>query len=227
MLRRNSQISTSAGRNRGGGDGGNINITTGFLIAVPFENSDITANASSGSGGRITITTNGIFGFLTPIAGILNTPRSDIAASSELGINGTVILNILNVDPSQGLNELNLMPVDGSQLIAQSCMTGKRQALNENRFVIVGRTGLPATPADVFRDTPILTELGTPARVDAIATSPATTSPAIAPGGIIEAQSWVIAPNGKLRLVAAMPTATPLPFQPPQNCPPAASVPAP
>jgi filamentous hemagglutinin family protein len=220
LMRRNSQISTSAGRNRGGGDGGNISITAGFLIAVPFENSDITANAYSGSGGNIRITANRIFGFYPAPAGILNTPFSDIAASSQLGINGTVILNNLNLDPSQGLGELNLAPIDGSQLIVPSCVTGKQQTLNENRFVITGRNGLPASPEDVFRDPEILTELGTSPTTDTVASSDAVSPPAPTTTGIIEAQSWIVAPNGKIRLVAGSTAPPGSPPQPsPMSCP--------
>jgi len=40
LLRRNSQISTTAGTAQAGGDGGNITIDAGFVVAVPGENSD-------------------------------------------------------------------------------------------------------------------------------------------------------------------------------------------
>jgi large exoprotein involved in heme utilization and adhesion len=57
-LRRGSRISTDAGN----ANGGNITINTDTLVAVPKENSDITANAQQGSGGRVSITAQGIFG---------------------------------------------------------------------------------------------------------------------------------------------------------------------
>src|SRR3712207_8808007 len=41
-----------------GGDGGNININADFVVAVPKEDSDITANAFNGRGGNINITTD-------------------------------------------------------------------------------------------------------------------------------------------------------------------------
>ena len=47
-----SQISTTAGNEQFGGDGGNIFIDVPFIIAFPLENSDITANAFLGNGGR-------------------------------------------------------------------------------------------------------------------------------------------------------------------------------
>jgi filamentous hemagglutinin family protein len=45
LMRRGSRISTTAGTEQGGGDGGNITINANFIVAVPNENSDITANA--------------------------------------------------------------------------------------------------------------------------------------------------------------------------------------
>jgi large exoprotein involved in heme utilization and adhesion len=63
LLRRGSQISATAGTAGAGGDGGNITIDAprGFIVAVPGENSDITANAFSGQGGNVTIRAAGIF----------------------------------------------------------------------------------------------------------------------------------------------------------------------
>ncbi|HBY80375.1 MAG TPA: hypothetical protein DEG47_25945, partial [Cyanobacteria bacterium UBA11148] len=48
VLRQRSQISTTAGTDDAGGNGGNITINTGFIAAVSEENSDITANAFEG-----------------------------------------------------------------------------------------------------------------------------------------------------------------------------------
>ena len=56
LLRRNSQVSATAGIEEKGGDGGNIQIEAPFIIAVPDENSDIRANAYTGNGGKIDIT---------------------------------------------------------------------------------------------------------------------------------------------------------------------------
>ncbi|MEM9925851.1 MAG: hypothetical protein AAF915_19220 [Cyanobacteria bacterium P01_D01_bin.50] len=54
ILRNNSTISTSAGtESSGGGNGGNITINGGLVVAVPSENSDINANAFQGNGGNI------------------------------------------------------------------------------------------------------------------------------------------------------------------------------
>ncbi len=224
LLRRGSQISTTSGtKESGGGNGGNIKITADFLVGVLSENSDIVANAFNGKGGEIEINANKVLGFVQAPPRTLDTPFSDIAASSKFGINGIVILNTLNLDPSQGLEELNLVPIDTSQLIAQGCATGKRFTLNENKFVVTGRSGIPASPEDVFRSSRVLTELDTPTVTNNLANSPATpatTTPQTSPHPIIEAQGWIVAPNGKIRLVAQStnPIASPL-QQNPITCP--------
>ncbi|QLE56943.1 filamentous hemagglutinin N-terminal domain-containing protein [Nostoc sp. TCL26-01] len=64
QLRRNSQISTSAGTALLGGNGGNIEINSPFIVSSTDENSDISANAFNGQGGKVTINTKRIFGFV-------------------------------------------------------------------------------------------------------------------------------------------------------------------
>jgi large exoprotein involved in heme utilization and adhesion len=145
LLRRGSRISTDAGN----GNGGNITINTDTLVAVPKENSDITANAQKGFGGQVSITAQGIFGTQsrdTP------TPESDITSTSDLGpqFNGPVQIDIRGVDPSRGLAELPETLADSSNQIAQTCSS---QARN-NSFVVTGRGGLPPTPSEALNSTP-------------------------------------------------------------------------
>ncbi|MHC5821085.1 MAG: two-partner secretion domain-containing protein, partial [Nostoc sp.] len=118
LLRRNSQISTTAGNHEFGGDGGNITINTPFIVAVPNENSDISANAFTGRGGRVDITTDGLFGIVPQKS---PTGKSDITASSQLGVSGEVIIKTLDTDPSHGLIQLPSKVVDASQQITQGC----------------------------------------------------------------------------------------------------------
>ncbi|MCC5617182.1 filamentous hemagglutinin N-terminal domain-containing protein [Nostoc sp. CHAB 5836] len=158
LMRRNSQISTNAG---GDGDGGNITINAlnGFVVAAPFENNDITANANFGSGGKITITAKKIFGFVprtrADLESLLNpkTPldpsrllTSDITAFSQQNpsLNGTVQINSPDVDPSKGLVQLPTNLVDASQQIAAGCDSGGRIA--RSSFITTGRGGLVADP---------------------------------------------------------------------------------
>ncbi|MFB8787288.1 MAG: S-layer family protein [Potamolinea sp.] len=145
LLRRGSLISTNAGNTTGG----NIKINTDTLVALPNENSDITANAQKGSGGRISITAQGIFGTqyrATP------TSLSDITATSDLGpqFNGTVQINIQGVDPDRGLVELPKTLADSSHQITQTCASFARN----NSFIITGRGGLPPTPSEALNAIP-------------------------------------------------------------------------
>jgi filamentous hemagglutinin family protein len=141
-LRNGSQISTTAGTNQAGGNGGNIKIDTPFLIAIPQENSDITANAFEGSGGIVKIVEpQGIFGIEERDR---QTDFSDITASSELGLQGTVEIDDPNTDPSRTLVNLPIQPVEAEVL--QACQPSNNQEQSE--FVITGRGGLPPTPQE-------------------------------------------------------------------------------
>ncbi|WP_292871147.1 S-layer family protein [Nostoc sp. LPT] len=149
LLRRGASISTTAGTAQAGGNGGNINIDarSGFILAVPSENSDITANAFTGSGGRVDIKTLGIYGIEFRES---PTVLSDITASSEFGTQGTVELNTPEINPNSGLVELPTIPVDTK--VAQGCYS---PTYAQNRFVIAGRGGLPPNPKDILTpDTP-------------------------------------------------------------------------
>ncbi|MBW4478978.1 MAG: filamentous hemagglutinin N-terminal domain-containing protein [Tolypothrix brevis GSE-NOS-MK-07-07A] len=143
LLRRNSSISTTAGLTQSGGDGGNITINTPFIVAVPNENSDITANAFTGRGGNVNIRSQGIFGIE---ARLQPTPQSDITASSQFGLSGDVIIKTPDIDPTQGLVELPTGLTDVSRLVDTSCaaIAGK----NGSEFIVTGRGGLPPSPDD-------------------------------------------------------------------------------
>lgn len=141
LLRHNSLISTTAGTAQAGGNGGNITIKAPFIIGILSENSDITANAFTGSGGNIDITTNGIYGLkFQPKL----TPFSDITASSQFGLNGTVILNLLNVDPSRSLTQLPENLIDTNRILANSCLV--RDKSSGGVFLVTGTGGLPEQP---------------------------------------------------------------------------------
>jgi large exoprotein involved in heme utilization and adhesion len=152
LLRRNSQISTTAGTAQTGGDGGNIRIMAPFIIALRTENNDITANAFTGRGGRVDITTQGLFG-IEPRDRL--TPLSDITASSEFGIAGVVTINTPDVDPSRGLTELPSNLVDAASQIAQGCVPDTRQSTSS--FVVTGRGGLPPSPTEPLGNDAVMT----------------------------------------------------------------------
>lgn len=152
LLRRNSQISTTAGTAQAGGDGGNIRITAPFIMALRTANNDITANAFTGRGGRVDITTQGLFG-IEPRDRL--TPLSDITASSEFGIAGVVTINTPDVDPSRGLTELPSNLVDAASQIAQGCVPDTRQSTSS--FVVTGRGGLPPSPTEPLGNDAVMT----------------------------------------------------------------------
>ncbi|MEH2046022.1 two-partner secretion domain-containing protein [Nostoc sp.] len=198
LLRRNSQISTTAGNREFGGNGGNITINTPFIVAVPQENSDITANAFTGSGGRVDITTNGIFGILRQKS---PTEKSDITASSELGVSGEVTINSPDTDPSRGLIQLPSNLVDASRQIAQGCTP--RRGQNASSFIATGRGGLPQSPNEPLQGRAVITGwVDLPAQATAITDKLSTASMTKSTDPIVEAQGWIVDGNGDIMLVA-------------------------
>ncbi|MFN6462567.1 MAG: filamentous hemagglutinin N-terminal domain-containing protein [Nostoc sp. DedVER02] len=147
FLRSGAQISTSAGTEKLGGNGGNININSRFIIGFFNENSDISANAFMGKGGNIQINSQAIFGIESRLK---LTPKSDITASSELGISG--VKNINKPDNSSIQNSftgLSQNAIDTNALIANSCISrGIKQ--QENSFTITGSGALPTNRPGVL-----------------------------------------------------------------------------
>jgi filamentous hemagglutinin family protein len=190
FLSRNSSISTTAGRLTGAGNGGNINIKASFIIANPNQNSDITANAFAGNGGKIDITTQRLFGieFRDRPTDLTN----DITASSDLGINGTVLISDSGIDPIQRAVEL---PIGFTPPpITQGCQTNTRAS----RFVNKGRGGIAPNPTDPIATAEIWQDLQPIATVtnQQSIVLPALTQP------IVEAQVVQKRPNGRIAFVS-------------------------
>ncbi|MFN5396783.1 MAG: hypothetical protein ACK5C4_04070 [Pseudanabaena sp.] len=224
-LRNGSLISATAGND---GNGGNIDLSANFILAFAKDNSDITANAFKGKGGNIRITTQAIFGMqFRPRL----TPLSDITASSDFGVNGTVNINTPGVDPSKGLTNLPVDIGDASKLVSQKCLADRQ----DSAFVITGRGGIPASPADVISGNNLQENLGALNNPERIAETTRKTinpygevavteslqtvpTPSWArqlqsnqthdlPDRIVEAQGWTINPYGEVSLVAEVPQA--------------------
>ncbi|MEQ9621718.1 two-partner secretion domain-containing protein [Coleofasciculus chthonoplastes] len=196
-MRRNSLISAEAFG--GQGDGGNITIDTEFVVAIEDENSDIVADAFGGNGGNITITAQNIFGLeFRP----QRTPKSDITASSEFGLDGTVEINTPDVDPSRELNQLPTKPIDVRGLVGQVCQADA--GLNQSSFVVTGRGGLPPKPSEllrgeaVFADWISLESQGSD-NDNTTATLPDKPSQ---PRQIVEAKGWIRDEQGNVILTA-------------------------
>jgi large exoprotein involved in heme utilization and adhesion len=208
-MRNNSLISASAGTAQAGGNGGNITINAGFVVGVLRENSDIRANAFTGNGGRVDITAQGIYGLKFQSQ---DTPFSDITASSQFGISGTVTLNTLNVDPNRGLIQLPTNFSDSSNQIAQTCSPQQQH----NSFVITGRGGVSPDPTEALNQTGIWQE-----QAEARSQKPEETiqnSKFKIQNSIIEATMLQQNPDGSISLVAEgetmEPTIAPSPCQP-------------
>ena len=204
LLRRNSRISTNAGTGGAGagGDGGNITINSpnGFIIAVPNENSDITANASTGSGGKVYIRASGIYG-------IESRPRqtdlSDITASSELGVQGTINISTPNVDPNRGLLRLSTGLVNIPGLVASNCnaFIGKKGS----EFTVTGRGGLPPSPDDFLSSDVVWTDsrlIATTAQQSRTSAAKPAKPKAVE---ILPATGWVFNDKGEVTLISSVP----------------------
>ena len=209
ILRQGSLISATAGLDQGVGNGGNININAGAIIAVPRENSDIRANAFEGRGGNVIINTDGLFGIATSR---VDTFESNITASSALGVQGQIAIAQPDVDPTQGILELPTQVVDVSNQIGQLCPRGElafRRPLNQ--FIVTGRGSLPPNPLQPMPGKLSRRQLATLEsnihsqqtlqRVDGNIETKRTNT-------IVEAQGWIKNADGTIALVAVS-TATP------------------
>ncbi|GAB1542493.1 hypothetical protein NUACC21_51670 [Scytonema sp. NUACC21] len=230
LMLRNSQISTNAGKVQSIGNGGNIfiNVPNGFIVAKPTENSDITANAFTGSGGKVQINATGIFGLVPrsrdELARLLkvNDPSeldpqrlrtSDITAISQTNPNlsGVVSINTPDLDPTSGFINLPVEPNEPK--LASAC--SPRGAQNESEFIITGRGGLPPNPRESLRNHSVRVgwvslpeKMGTLGLEDTGNGEKFSASAATA-SSIVEAQGWVVDGNGDITLVASAPTTTP------------------
>jgi filamentous hemagglutinin family protein len=187
ILDNSSLISAKAS---GNADGGNLDIDSRFIIAVPNGNSDIIASAEQGQGGNIDIETSSLFGIEErPLSNSTN----DINASSQFGLSGTVEVEILEADPSPDSLEIPVEPVQAE--VAQTCQVSSTG--NQSEFVVTGRGGLPSEPEDNFRLPTIATDENT-LESQASAQQFPTVSPPI-----VEATGWVRNARGKIVLVAS------------------------
>jgi filamentous hemagglutinin family protein len=226
LIRRNSQISTNAGIAQLEGNGGNININipNGFIVAVPDENSDITANAFTGSGGRVDINATGIFGIqprsrdeLTELLATDNPSElnpqelltSDITAISQQNpnLNGILSINATDVEPTKEVVELPEIPVDTK--VSQVCRFRRG---NQSEFVYTRRGGLPALPSQALRGDSALStgwvEGETRRQGDK-----KTRGRVLIKNPIVEATGWVKDKNGDIFFVAEQPNQNMINFE--------------
>ena len=192
IMRDRSLISARADS---GASGGNIEIDADFVIAQPNQNNDIIAAAAEGTGGDINVTTNAIFGLESRSSTPPNN-TNDIDASSEFGLDGTVEINELNVNPTEALEELPVEVIDVTGLVAQNlCRQGQG-----SEFVVTGKGGTAPSPTQARDGSVSEVDLVKPVPFSEVA---ATQAPAREESSeIIEAQGWVVNDRGMVELVA-------------------------
>jgi large exoprotein involved in heme utilization and adhesion len=204
VLRNASSISTNA---LGNATGGNIRINTDFLVAVPLENSDITANSLNSFGGQVIITAKGVIGFQ-----LLNrlTPFSDITATSALGtqFNGLVEIRSPDNDLSRGLVKLPDNLTDANKQIVADC-----DRFRGNELISTGRGGVPTDATQTISTQAIWRDLRL-SEIPSAQSNPTSQTPsnqvatqsnqpvATQPIPKIEAQGWEKDANGNLKLLA-------------------------
>ncbi|QHG19802.1 filamentous hemagglutinin N-terminal domain-containing protein [Nostoc sp. ATCC 53789] len=200
LMRHGSFISAEAG---GSGNGGNITLNAPNIVGL--ENSDIIANAVQGKGGNIQITTQGIIGLkYRPQL----TPENDITASSQFGVNGTVQVNNIGVDPNSGLVELPANVTDSSQQIASGC------SLNQgSRFIVTGRGGVPQNPNQEVTSDRTWSDIRDISAYRK--TGEITTQTPVSSELLVQATGWRRNAQGKIELVANQSSTK---MQPSLNC---------
>jgi filamentous hemagglutinin family protein len=211
QLRQAGAISATAG---GTGNGGNLNLSAATIIAL--ENSDITANAITGRGGNVEITTQGLFG--ATLRSSL-TPASDITASSNFGLAGSIVLETPNLSNQQSAVILSSQPLNPEILVQSNCHQQPR-----GQFTITGRSGQPLNPISVYSQA-IPTAISPPISRRIPSVPPTFPSEPVSqlndPGNsgnsgnlghsgeitdqfsIIESQGWELSENGTVALVNA------------------------
>ena len=227
LLRKNGIISTTSGALSGAGQGGNIKITAPFIVTAPRENSDISANAFSGSGGNVMIDTKQNF-WISPLiradlakrlntndpnlldSGLLITNDITVISQTNPNLSGQVSITSPEIDITAGLTPLPNNVTDPTNQINPNCSA---KAIANNSFTSVGRGGIPATPKDPLNEENITANWVKLNPNDTLSSAPIVTTPAPLPKPIVEAQAWRRERNGDIVLVAGSSTEI-LPRQP-------------
>lgn len=115
----------------GGGDAGNIDIDPRFVV---LNNGHIAANAHGGTGGNIRIVSDY---FLTSGASV-------VEASSTLGVDGSVRIESVETQVTDGLEGPRAEYLDASALLRPRCAA--RAPGQASTFTVSGRGGLPPDP---------------------------------------------------------------------------------
>lgn len=198
LLRGDSLISAEAFNDA---NGGNVDISSPFIIALFSEGpngSDIQASAIDGDGGRISIQANTLFNIAENLA-IDGNMTNDLDASSGTGIDGEVVIETLEVDPTQGTATLPSDPANPK--IAQGCQASGG---DNGEFINSGRRGIPPNPYEPLSGDGIQEDiypagqtLAQPSENQRLASASENT-----PETLIEAQGWSRNTQGDIVLLA-------------------------
>lgn len=197
LLREGSRITTNATNEA---TGGNVDIAaSGFVVAVPSENSDITANSVFGDGGRVTVAAQSVLGIAVQPE---LTSQSDITASSEFGVDGEIRLNTVDSDvrPStESLPQSTEVPA-----VAVGCVP-KNDSVS--RFVQSGRGGVGTDPYGVLNGRTSLADVSVPSglALEASEDDTALNTDTQASATIEEARDWQVNAQGEVVLLASVP----------------------
>ncbi len=138
------------------GNGGNVTLGARFLT---LETGLVTASAIAGDGGIITLE--------IPATGVLGDPRdyiivsgfvrqssdSLITASSELGVQGTLVIDAPEIDLSTALPGFDGHLIDAASRIQEQCAA--RFGLDFSSLLLLGRGGTTLSPEDPLSTGPI------------------------------------------------------------------------
>lgn len=203
VLLRGGDITTEAGNN---GAGGNIRIISGAGVLTNLrEDSNVLANAFAGQGGNISI--RGLGALLVRLFNRnarVDTPLSDITASSSLGIDGSV-----SIDESlQNLPQVPLDRLNVEDFNQDVCALRDGKIAGGSSFIVTGPGGLPQNPTDTLAPLDPTVEWSSVEGSDRQSNVILRERPEEEAGEngqlreIRQAQGWIIEPDGTVILTA-------------------------
>ena len=130
-------------------NGGNVNIDANLVLAFPSQpnGSDIIASAEQGTGGEINITAESLFGINRGEA-VAGNGSNDIDASSQFGLDGSVTISVLDVEPIQEITELPKSLTEGEQTATQACQNSSYN--RPNTLTVNGKGGIERQPVELL-----------------------------------------------------------------------------
>jgi hypothetical protein len=146
LLRNQAQVLATAATGKGGDI--IINTPVGVVVAVPLENSSISANAINGTGGVVKINALNVLGF--------STTKSDRLSkiTADGGTQGVVTINAVGNDPNKGLQPNPIEP--GAPDLTQDC-----RAINNtqiSKLASSGKGGITPNPNELIPTNNIWTD---------------------------------------------------------------------